>query len=108
TTFTDLSQKPEVISLVTKDIERVNKSIPVYSRIKTFANLHKELDPDEAELTRTRKLRRGFLKERYGGLIEAIFNNQPEFEAEAQITYRDGRKGTIKTTVKINAMDIGD
>jgi len=108
TTFTDLSQKPEIINLVSKDIERVNKSIPAFSRIKTFANLHKELDPDEAELTRTRKLRRGFLEERYGGLIGAIFNNQPEFEAEAQITYRDGRKGTIKTIVKINAMDMGD
>jgi len=108
TTFTDLSQKPEIINLVRKDIERVNRSLPRYSRIKTFANLHKELDPDEAELTRTRKLRRGFLEERYGGLIEAIHKDQTEFEAEAPITYRDGRKGTVKTTVQINSMDIGD
>jgi len=108
TTFTDLSQKPEIINLVRKDIERVNRSLPRYSRIKTFANLHKELDPDEAELTRTRKLRRGFLEERYGGLIEAIHKDQTEFEAEAPITYRDGREGTVKTTVQINSMDIGD
>jgi len=108
TTFTDLSQKPEIIDLVRKDIERVNRSLPRYSRIKTFANLHKELDADEAELTRTRKLRRGFLEERYGGLIGAINNNQPEFAAEAQITYRDGRKGTIKTQVTINSVDIGE
>jgi len=108
TTFTDLSQKPEIINLVQKDIERVNRSLPRYSRIKIFANLHKELDADEAELTRTRKLRRGFLEERYGGLIQAIYNDQTQFEAEVPITYRDGRKGTIKTTVKINSMDIGD
>ena len=108
TTFTDLSQKPEIINLVRKDIERVNRSLPRYSRIKTFADLHKELDADEAELTRTRKLRRGFLEERYGDLIRAIHNNQPEFAAEAQITYRDGRKGTIKTQVTINSVDIGE
>lgn len=108
TTFTDLSQKPEIINLARKDIERVNRSIPRYSRIKTFANLHKELDPDEAELTRTRKLRRGFLEERYGRLIEAVHQGETEFTAEAPITYRDGRKGSVKTTVKINSVDIGD
>ena len=107
TTFADLSQKPEVSELVRKDIERVNKNLPEHSKIKKFANLHKELDPDEAELTRTRKLRRGFLDERYHDLIEAIYQDKSEFTAEAAITYRDGRKGTIKTVVKINSLDKG-
>ena len=108
TTFADLSQKPEVFELVRKDIERVNRNLPEYSRIKKFANFHKELDPDEAELTRTRKLRRGFLEKRYGDLVEAIYQDKTEFTAEAAITYRDGRKGTIKTVVKINSLDSGN
>ncbi len=108
TTFADLSQKPEISELIRKDIERVNKDLPEYSRIKKFANLHKELDPDEAELTRTRKLRRGFLEERYHDLVEAIYQGKPEFTAEAAITYRDGRKGTIKTAVKIHPLDSGN
>jgi len=105
TTFSDLSQKPEIFELVRKDVGRVNKKLPDHSRIKKFANLHKELDPDEAELTRTRKLRRGFLEERYHHLIEAIYQDKREFHAESAITYRDGRKGTIKTVVAINSMD---
>jgi len=107
TTFADLSQKPEVFELVRKDIERVNKNLPEHSKIKKFANLHKELDPDEAELTRTRKLRRGFLDERYHDLVDAIYQGKSEFTAEAAITYRDGRKGTIKTVVKIHSLDKG-
>ena len=107
TTFADLSQKPEVINLVRKDVERVNRSLPEHSRIRKFANLHKELDPDEAELTRTRKLRRGFLEQRYHDLLEAIYQDKAEFTAEATITYRDGRKGTIKTLVRINSLDRG-
>ena len=105
TTFADLSQKSEIIELVQKDVNRVNRSLPEHSRIKSFANLHKELDPDEAELTRTRKLRRGFLDERYKDLVEALYGDKPEFTAEVTITYRDGRKGTIKTLVKINTLD---
>jgi len=108
TTFADLSQKPEVFELVRKDVERVNRTLPEHSRIRKFANLHKELDPDEAELTRTRKLRRSFLDERYHDLVEAIYQDKTEFTAEATITYRDGRKGTIKTVVKINSIDTGD
>ena len=107
TTFADLSQKPEVFELVRKDVERVNRNLPEHSRIKKFANLHKELDPDEAELTRTRKLRRGFLDERYHDLVEAIYQDKTEFTTEAPITYRDGRKGAIKTVVKINSLDTG-
>ena len=108
TTFSDLSQKPETFELVRKDVGRVNKNLPDHSRIKKFANLHKELDPDEAELTRTRKLRRGFLEKRYHDLMEAIYQDKKEFHAESAITYRDGRKGTIKTVVAINSMDLGE
>jgi long-chain acyl-CoA synthetase len=65
-------------------------------------NLPKELDPDEAELTRTRKLRRGLLEERYGDLIEAIYKGKEIYEAEVPVKYRDGRTGVVKTLTRIN------
>jgi long-chain acyl-CoA synthetase len=73
TTFVDLSQKKEVADLVQKDLLRVNSYLPESSRVRKFVLLHKEFDPDEAELTRTRKLRRDFMEERYKELIEAMY-----------------------------------
>ncbi|MDP2718552.1 MAG: AMP-binding protein [Dehalococcoidia bacterium] len=105
TTFTDLSQKPEVIGLMRRDIERVNTTLPEAAKIKKFCNLHKEFDPDEAELTRTRKLRRSFMETQYAGLFAALYSDNNEYKSETDITYRDGRKGKIGTTVKIQSMD---
>jgi long-chain acyl-CoA synthetase len=105
TTFTDLSQKSEIIELVKKDIQRINKFLPEWSRIRKFVNLHKEFDADEAELTRTRKLRRTFVESRYSDLITALYAKDREYNVEASITYRDGRKGTIKTAIQINQVE---
>jgi long-chain acyl-CoA synthetase len=105
TTFTDLSQKSEVIELIKKDIHRINKFLPEWSRIRKFVNLHKEFDADEAELTRTRKLRRTFVESRYSDLINALYGKDREYNVEASITYRDGRKGVIKTAIQINPVE---
>lgn len=105
TTFTDLSQKPEVIELIRKDVEGINKVLPEWARIKKFTNLHREFDADEAELTRTRKIKRTFVEERYHDLIDALYSGAEELTVEAPITYRDGRTGTIKTAVKVNSLD---
>jgi long-chain acyl-CoA synthetase len=105
TTFTDLSQKPEVIDLIKKDIQRINKFLPEWSRIRKFVNLHKEFDADEAELTRTRKLRRTFVESRYNDLITALYGKDREYNVEASITYRDGRKGVIKTAIQVNPVE---
>ncbi|MDP2969349.1 MAG: AMP-binding protein [Deltaproteobacteria bacterium] len=105
TTFTDLSQKPEVIELIKKDIRRINKFLPEWSRIRKFVNLHKEFDADEAELTRTRKLRRTFVESRYSDLITALYGKDREYNVEASVTYRDGRKGLIKTAIQINQVE---
>jgi len=105
TTFTELSQKPEVYQLVKQDIDRINKALPPGIRLKKYVNLHKELDPDEAELTRNRRLKRVFLEERYRDLIEAIYSNKTEVPIEAQVRYRDGRTGTIKTTLSIQSVE---
>jgi len=105
TTFTDLSQKPEVIELIKKDIQQINKFLPEWSRLRKFVNLHKEFDADEAELTRTRKLRRTFVEGRYSDLIAALYGKDREYHVEASITYRDGRKGVIKTSIHINQVE---
>jgi long-chain acyl-CoA synthetase len=63
--------------------------------------MHKEFDPDEAELTRTRKLRREFMEEKYKELIHAMYCEQEEVPVQANVTYRDGRKGTVATTIKV-------
>jgi long-chain acyl-CoA synthetase len=105
TTFPDLSQKPEVCDLIRGELERVNRNLDEPSRVKRFVNLPKEFDPDEAELTRTRKLRRGFLEERYSGLIEAVYGGQEFYEAEVPVKYRDGRTGQVKTNTRINPID---
>jgi len=104
TTFTDLSQKPQVIELIRTDIVRINKTLPQWARIKKFANLHREFDADEAELTRTRKIKRNVVEERYKDLIDAMYGGASELTVEAPITYRDGRKGTITTALKINSV----
>jgi long-chain acyl-CoA synthetase len=102
TTFTDLSQKTEVIDLVRKEIAKINETLPEYSRIRKFINLHKEFDPDEAEMTRTRKLRRTFVEERFNQMIDAVFGSEDQIEITSQITYRDGRTGTTKSLIKVN------
>jgi len=106
TTFTDLSQKPEIRELIRSEIDRVNRRLPEESRIRKFINLHKEFDPDEAELTRTRKIRRDFMEQRYGTLISAIYSDKEEITESATVTYQDGRKGTIETSIKVNV--VGD
>jgi len=101
TTFVDLSQKDEVYGLILKDIERVNKYLAEDMKIKRFVDLHKEFDPDEAELTRSRKLRRKFVENRYAGVINAIYSGKDGFEIEAPVKYRDGRTGMIRTTIRV-------
>ena len=105
TTFAELSQKPEVYDLVQHDIDRVNSDLPPGSRLKKYVLLYKEFDPDAGELTRTRKLRKSVLEERYRELIDAIYGDKTEVPIEAQVTYRDGRTGTIKTTLRIKSAE---
>jgi len=101
TTFVDLSQKKDVADLVQKDLVRVNGYLPEPARVRRFVLLHKEFDADEAELTRTRKLRREFMEERYKDLIEAIYKDGKEIKVKAPVTYRDGRKGVVATSIKV-------
>jgi long-chain acyl-CoA synthetase len=105
TTFVDLSQKKEVADLVQKDLMRVNSYLPEASRVRKFVLLHKEFDADEAELTRTRKLRRDFVEQRYKELIDAMYTNKKNVMVEAPITYRDGRQGVVSTAVNVRQVN---
>lgn len=105
TTFADLSQKPEISELILKEVVKINSVLPGWSNIRRFVLLHKEFDPDEGELTRTRKLRRNFMVERFRGLIDAIYSGADEGMVEASVTYRDGRKGVSKIVIKVR--DVG-
>jgi long-chain acyl-CoA synthetase len=104
TTFTDLSQKTEIIDLVNGEIRRVNRTLPEHAHIQRFVNMHKEFDADEAELTRTRKLRRTFVEDRYKDLIDALYSDNDTLDVEAEVTYRDGRKGVIRTAIHVNSV----
>ena len=102
TTFTDLSQKKDVLDLIENEIVKVNGTLPEWTRTKRFVNLHKEFDADEDELTRTRKLRRTFVEDKYKDLIDALYGDDDIYKVEASVTYRDGRKGTIETSIHVN------
>lgn len=104
TTFADLSQKAEVYDLIENEIKVLNQSLPETTRVKKFICLHKELDPDEEELTRTRKLRREFLEKKYSDLLKAISEGRDSFLAKSEIKYRDGSRGETTTLVRIKTL----
>jgi long-chain acyl-CoA synthetase len=108
TTYLDLSQRSKVYELIRKDVERVNRVLPSPARIQKFVLLHKELDADEGELTRTRKLRRSLCNERYGDMISAMYAEQESVQVRAAVKYRDGRESTVKTAVRIASLDTED
>jgi long-chain acyl-CoA synthetase len=107
TSFNDLSQKPEVYELIGQDIKNLNKTLPNGCRIMKYANLHKEFDPDEFEMTRDRKLRKKFIEERYLELIEAIYSGKTEVPIQTPIRYSDGRTGLMKTVIRIKSVEGG-
>jgi long-chain acyl-CoA synthetase len=103
-TFPDLSQMPQVGELIRQEVGKVNRFLEEKSRVKKFVNLPKELDPDEAELTRTRKLRRDFIENRYAPLIQAIYGDREELVTEVPVKYRDGRTGMVRTSTRIMSL----
>jgi long-chain acyl-CoA synthetase len=107
TTYADLAQKSEVYDLIAQEVERVNRDLPEGMRIAKYVLLHKELDPDDEEVTRTRKVRRGFVAKKYGDIIEALYSEAPSVPVTTVITYQDGRQATMQTDLAIRTVDIG-
>jgi long-chain acyl-CoA synthetase len=104
--YTDLAQKPEVYELIRECVEKVNADLAVDeklagSQISRFLILHKELDADDGELTRTRKVRRGFIAERYQVLVDALYGGKTNQYIETQVKFEDGRSGMVAADLKI-------
>lgn len=105
TTFVDLSQKSEVYAMIQAAVNEVNESLPPEGRVRHFVLMHKEFDADEAEMTRTRKLRRGFLNDRYQEIIDAMYGGKDEVHVRAPVRYQDGREGFIETEIRIMTLN---
>ncbi|KUJ96902.1 MAG: long-chain acyl-CoA synthetase [Desulfonauticus sp.] len=101
TTYQDLASKEEVYALIQQEIKDINTTLPEKNKIKYFAILFKELDADDGELTRTRKIRRKFVQERYQDLIEAMYAEEKEVNLKTEIIYQDGRKKILTGKIKI-------
>jgi long-chain acyl-CoA synthetase len=113
TSYADLAQKPEVYDLIYPEIVRVNRSVQEEEhlrglRIRKYLILHKELDADDQEVTRTRKLRRRLIAERYSALIDALYSDAERAVVSAQVTYEDGRTGHFDADLAIRVMQDQD
>ena len=104
--YTDLAGKPEVLQLVRECVEKVNADLAADamlagSQVSRFLVLHKELDADDGELTRTRKVRRGFIGEKYQVLVDALYGGKAEQFIETAVKFEDGRTGSVSATLAI-------
>ncbi|WP_024574685.1 MULTISPECIES: long-chain fatty acid--CoA ligase [unclassified Afipia] len=101
TTYTDLSSRPETYELLRKEVEAVNATLPPAQRISKFLLLYKELDADDGELTRTRKVRRTVINEKYGDIINAIYGDRPDIDIDTVIRFQDGTTQRIRCTLPV-------
>ena len=106
--YTELAGKDEVYQIVKENVEQVNRDLAedselAGSQIHRFLILHKELDADDGELTRTRKVRRRIIFDRYQELVDALYSDQESILVEARVTFEDGREGVIKADLKIRS-----
>lgn len=104
--YQELANHPQVLDTIQRHVEEVNASVAEDEmlsgcQIHRFLVLHKELDADDGEMTRTRKVRRGVISEKFGDLVEALYSGKTEQYTETEVTYEDGRKGKIKATLEI-------
>ena len=105
TTFTDLARREEVYGLVRDHVATINRDLPPAARIRRFLLLHKELHADDAELTRTRKVRRRHIAERFGDIIAALAGDGDSVTVATEITYQDGRTAEVAHELRIETMD---
>jgi long-chain acyl-CoA synthetase len=104
TSYPELSQKPEVYDLIQKQIEEANKDLPGPAKINKFVNLYKVFDADDEELTRTSKLRRAFVTDRYKDIVDALYSDVDVVHMDTTITYEDGREQRIKTDLRVQKL----
>ena len=107
TSYMDLSQKPEVGALIRDEIAKINETLPASTKIRRFLLLTKDLEADDAEMTRTRKVRRRYVAEKYAAVIEAFYAGGREVALASLITYEDGRTATIQSRARIEDVETG-
>ena len=105
TTYSDLSNRAEIYNLISGEIARVNQSLPPAQQLRKFVLLYKELDADDGELTRTRKVRRGVIAEKYATIIDAIYSGANEVAIDTEIAFQDGSKQRIRTTLPVASLN---
>jgi long-chain acyl-CoA synthetase len=105
TTYTDLASRPEIYDLIRREVETVNATLPAGQRIAKFLLLYKELDADDGELTRTRKVRRSVIGERYGDIIAAIYAGRQEIAVDTVIRFQDGATQRVQTSLAVVTLD---
>ena len=105
TTYTDLAQKPQVYELIAQHVARANRDLPEGARVKRFVLLHKQLDADDEELTRTRKVRRGVIAERYADIIAALYGDGRDVTIRTTVTYQDGTRVERDVTLAIESVN---
>lgn len=108
TTYTDLAARSETYELLTGEVQRINETLPASQRIRKLLLLYKELDADDGELTRTRKVRRGVIAEKYADIIEALYADRPAIDIDTTVTFQDGSRQRIRTHLRIVDLDTGD
>jgi long-chain acyl-CoA synthetase len=101
TTYSDLASRPEVYELLRREVETVNATLPPAQRISRFLLLYKELDADDGELTRTRKVRRGVINEKYGDIIEQIYRGERDIPVDTVIRFQDGTTQRVRTSLRV-------
>ena len=101
TTYTDLSARDEIYALLQHEVEAVNATLPPAQRISRFLLLYKELDADDGELTRTRKVRRSVINEKYADIIESIYTGRSDIPVDTVIRFQDGTTQRIRTTLRV-------
>ena len=101
TTYTDLAAKAPVYDLLAKEVAKVNETLPLAAKLKRFVLLYKELDADDEELTRTRKVRRGLVEERYKDVIDALYSDRTSVPIDATIKFQDGKTARFLTTLLV-------
>jgi len=89
-----------------KEVDVVNETLPVAARLRKFVLLYKELDADDEELTRTRKVRRRFVEERYASIISALYGDEPEVKIDTTIRFQDGRTSRINATLRVRSLNV--
>ena len=107
TTYTDLSAKGQVYDLLQKEIDKVNETLPAAARIRKFVLLYKELDADDEELTRTRKVRRAFVEERYRAIISALYGDEERIAIDTTIKFQDGKTARIQANLSVRRLEAG-